>query len=122
MIWSILIIYCYRDNKVYFILYGTLTLHSAQKGKISTITEDNTIGEECIFDKKYVKRQETVYVESDKAGVLELTTSAFMILKEIMYECGHKKDFLMLETILRRNFILKKNMRNIWVFVDALYL
>lgn len=101
----------FRDNKVYFILYGELTLHQKLKGKLGSVTEEHSLGEECIFDKKYTKRQETAYVESEKAGILELTTASLMTLKEILYECGFKKDFLMIETILRRNFVIKKNLR-----------
>lgn len=48
-------------------------MHHKNKGKIGSITEENTIGEECIFDKKYSQRHETVYVDSDKAGILEIT-------------------------------------------------
>ena len=52
-----------------------------------------------------------MYSESDKAGVLEVTADEFIRIKELMYESGLKKDFLMLESTLRRNFFNKKNLR-----------
>ena len=80
-------------------------------GRISKITEENTLGEESILDKKYTQRLETAYAESEKAGVIEITTDEFVRLKELFYEAGLKKDFLMIESVLRRNYISKKNLR-----------
>jgi hypothetical protein len=35
-----------------------------------------------------------------------------MRTKELMYEAGLRKDFLMIEAVLRRNYVVKKNIRN----------
>jgi hypothetical protein len=52
-----------------------------------------------------------VYSETEVAGTLEIGTGTFMNLKEILYENGFKKDFLTIESMLRRNYVLKKNLR-----------
>jgi hypothetical protein len=86
-------------------------MHSQVHGKLCVLTEDNTLGEECILDKRYTSRLETVYADSEQAGVLEISTEGFLMIKELMYESGLKKDFLMLESTMRRNYINKKNIR-----------
>jgi hypothetical protein len=80
-------------------------------GKICKITEENTLGEESLLDKKYFGRMESAFVESQNALLIEVTIDSFMKIKELLYEIGLKKDFLMIESILRRNFVLKKNSR-----------
>jgi hypothetical protein len=40
-------------------------MHNRIHGRLGVLTEDNTIGEESILDKKYSLRLETVYAESD---------------------------------------------------------
>ena len=72
---------------------------------------ENILGVENIFEKKYIKRMETAYADGDQAVVLQISTLSFMNLKEDFYESGLKKDFLMIESTMRRNFVLKKNMR-----------
>jgi hypothetical protein len=70
------------------------------------------LGEEVLLDKRYSGRHlETAYAESESVSVLELSTDAFMRVKELFYESGLKKDFLMLETTMRRVFVIKKNLR-----------
>jgi hypothetical protein len=56
-------------------------------------------------------RSETCFSDSEVAGTLELSAGRFMNLKEILYENGYKKDFLMIESMLRRNYVLKKNLK-----------
>jgi RecB family endonuclease NucS len=73
--------------------------------------EENTLGEECVLDKRYRGRLETAFAESDKVVLLEIGTEVFLHLKEFFYQCSFRKDFLMLETTMRRSFIIKKNMR-----------
>jgi len=42
---------------------------------------------------------------------MELTPTKFIRLKELLYEIGLKKEFLMIESILRRNYLNKKGIR-----------
>ena len=110
---------------MYFVLYGTLGVHSKILGKIYTINDENTIGEECIFDKRFLMRAETVFADSEVSGTLELSTTRFMNLKEILYENGFKKDFLMIESVLKRNYVLKKNLKwfiQIWISENGYYI
>ena len=54
---------------------------------------------------------ETAFVESSQCTLQELNVLEFLRIKEAMYEMGLKKDVLTIETILRRNFMIKKNLR-----------
>lgn len=66
-----------------------------------------------MFDKRYLgRRLETAYAESEKVSVIELSTEAFMNVKEMFYDAGLKKDFLMIETVMRRNYTNKKSLRS----------
>lgn len=92
-------------------MYGEVAMHSKVHGRLGKITDENTLGEECLLDKKFACRLETAFAVSEKAGVLEITTENFLRVKEFMYESGLKRDFLMLESTMRRNLIIKKNLR-----------
>ena len=50
-------------------------------------------------------------MESDKAGILEITAENFFKLKDTLYEKGGKKDFLIIESIMRRSYLNKKATR-----------
>ena len=52
-------------------------------------------------------RQETCYARS-YASILELSLDDFMLFKELMSETSNKKDTSLLESILKRNAVLKK--------------
>jgi hypothetical protein len=101
----------FRDDKIYFILSGEITLIKRNYGKILKITSENTLGEEFLLDRKFSQRKESAFVESPKALLIEITLTDFLKVKEIMYEMGLKKDYLMLESLMRRNFTIKKNLR-----------
>ena len=101
----------YRDDKFYFILKGEISLVKRSIGKIGRVTEENTLGEEAILDKRYTYRKESTFVESLESYLFELSPENFIKIKEMLYEMGLKKDFLMIESTLRRNFMLKKNFR-----------
>ena len=57
------------------------------------------------------KRRESAQVESKMGAVtLELRRHSFIRIKEILFEMGLRKDYLILEGILRRNLFAKRNM------------
>jgi hypothetical protein len=53
-------------------LKGELSLVKKTIGKIAKITEENTLGEESILDKKYKNRKESAFVESSFSYLIEL--------------------------------------------------
>jgi hypothetical protein len=110
-IFSIYFNFFYSEDKLYFILSGEITLVKKNIGKFLKISLDNTLGEESFLDKKNSLRKESAFVESENALLIELSTLEFQRVKEVIYELGLKKDFLMLESIMRRNFVNKKNNR-----------
>jgi hypothetical protein len=92
-------------------LKGEVTLVRKNIGKIANLSEENTLGEEVILDRRFKTRKESAFVEGSIAYLIEITADKFFKIKELLYEIGLKKDFLMLESILRRNFMQKKSLR-----------
>lgn len=93
-------------------MYGELKMSLRKGNKAMQVTEENTVGEDSVLNiKSSEAKMETVFAESDKVGVLEVTAHQFGRVKGILYEAGLKTDFLTLEAILRKNATLKKNLR-----------
>ncbi|CDW73008.1 UNKNOWN [Stylonychia lemnae] len=93
------------------VIEGQISLIKQNIGKILNLGTENTLGEEVIFDKKFQKRQESAFVISEIAIICEITVEQFLNIKGLIYELGNKKDYLYLETLLKRNYMNKKNLR-----------
>jgi len=77
--------------------------------KLGTVSEDGCLGEENTFDKKRSENYfETAYAESDFVQLVEFDNAGFQSLKEMFFESGLKKDYLLLEGMMRKCFIQKK--------------
>ena len=77
--------------------------------KLGTVGEDGCLGEEPIFDKKRSENYfETAYAESDFVQLVEFDNAGFQNLKEMFFESGLRKDYLILEGMMRKCFIQKK--------------
>lgn len=72
------------------------------------------MGEECVinraknFNGKFL---ETTFCLSDSACLLFLASEKMPALKEFVIEREHVKDHALLENTMKRNFILKKSLR-----------
>jgi hypothetical protein len=88
-------------------MYGNFCYQSQDKGLMACFGIGSVIGEEWIFKKDFTERTVNCYAKTSSC-VLEVTCKQFELLKEFMSENGFKKDLSIIESILKRNFILKK--------------
>ena len=65
------------------------------------------LGEEWIYYKKYVEREESCLAREDSC-VLEFTVDSFEAIRRSLMENGQNKDASMLESQLKRSYNLKK--------------
>ena len=89
---------------------GKLVLHSQRLGTIGVVKIGDSLGEEALLEPKVVNRKESAYAESE-TYVLEVTRERWKDLKQVLIHLGHKKDFMLLESRLRKNFQQKKSWR-----------
>ena len=65
------------------------------------------VGEEWIYDKKYVEREETCR-SCDSACVLSITVEAFEEIRQALLAAGQSKDMTVLEMQIKRSYNIKK--------------
>eukprot|EP00347_Sterkiella_histriomuscorum_P016991 403351078 len=100
-------------KKIYFVFYGQLCyqLNNINLEQSSSVCFGigSVVGEEWLFNQKNFKvRNENCYAKVNTC-VLELTQRQFESLKEFMNENLLKKDLVLLESIIKRNYIQKKS-------------
>lgn len=125
-----------QDNFVYFVLFGKLALllpaaaaagggafspeasidtpgPSEGGGSQITLGRVNigwTIGEEVLFDKNLQIRQEicAATVDSCLLGILK---SKLAIIQKSLLDKGNQKDYFVVESVLKGNYLIKTNWR-----------
>lgn len=118
-----------QDNFVYFVLFGKLALllpsqagtPSQEAASLDTTGEGSqitlgrvnigwTIGEEVLFDKNLQIRQEicAATVDSCLLGILK---SKLAIIQKSLLDKGNQKDYFVVESVLKGNYLIKTNWR-----------
>lgn len=107
------------DAGVFFIISGEIGLHTKKGGVFGKAISENTLGEECIQDNKLkipttknVNYLETAFCLSESCTAIFINAESIPRLKLSANENDCSKDFINLENSLRRNFILKRSIRN----------
>lgn len=71
-----------------------------------------TIGEELLFDNnKKAMRQETCFAETE-CCLLGINKGKLSILQKQLLDSGNHKDYFVLESVLKGNYLLKSNWKN----------
>ena len=74
---------------------------------IGQYTIGTFVGEEWIYYRKYIEREETC-VASEPSCVLEITVESFEAIRKALVDMGHCKDITVLEMQLKRSYNVKK--------------
>jgi len=99
------------DNFVYFILFGRLVLHFEEdEQELGRVNIGWTIGEEVLFDRNMQLRNETCYSETESC-LLGVNKNKLAVMQKELLEKGNMKDYLIIESILKGNYLLKQNWR-----------
>ena len=67
-----------------------------------------TIGEELLFDNNATKRQDTCFAETESC-LLGINKSKLAILQKELLKAGNTKDYYVLESVLKGNYLIKSN-------------
>ena len=65
-----------------------------------------TIGEEILFDRLMQIRPETCYADTESC-LLGMNKSKLAVMQKNLLEKGNSKDYHVIETILKGNYLLK---------------
>ena len=95
---------------MFLVVMGKLVLHSHRLGTIGVVKIGDSLGEEAVLESKTCPRKESAYAASE-TYVLEVTREKWKDLKQVLIYLGQKKDFMLLESRLRKNFTQKKSWR-----------
>jgi hypothetical protein len=111
-----------QDNFVYFVLFGKLALVLPPEASIDSIgTISNqvtlgrvnigwTVGEEVLFDKNLQIRQEVCVATVDSC-LLGILKSKLAIIQKSLLDKGNQKDYFVVESVLKGNYLIKTNWR-----------
>lgn len=69
-----------------------------------------TLGEEVLFDRNLQVRQETCYAETESC-LLGINKGKLAVLQKTLLEKGNSKDYFVIESTLKGNYLLKTNWR-----------
>jgi hypothetical protein len=69
-----------------------------------------TVGEEVLYDKNMQKRLETC-VASTESCLLGIQKSKLAIIQKNLLDKGNQKDYFVIESVLKGNFLIKNNWR-----------
>jgi hypothetical protein len=101
----------YSDDRLIFILEGEIALQRRFYGSLARLTTTNTLGEDLILDvRPNKKRKESATVVTQQGAVtLEVNRISSLRVKEMLFEMGLRRDFLNLQSIMKRSLFLKRN-------------
>ena len=116
------------DSFVYIILFGTLllqvpsdphreqtsytkdeqrtTLSNQTQHLIGRVNVGWTVGEEILFDRNLQIRAEMAVAESE-ACLIGINKAQLAIMQKNLLEAGNEKDYFVIESILKGNFLIK---------------
>ena len=69
-----------------------------------------TLGEEVLFDRNLQLRLETCYAETESC-LLGINKGKLAVLQKTLLEKGNNKDYFVIESTLKGNYLLKSNWR-----------
>ena len=69
-----------------------------------------TVGEEILFDKNMQIRPETCYADTESC-LLGMNKGKLNLMQKKLLEQGNTKDYQVIETVLKGNYMLKNNWR-----------
>jgi len=98
---------------VYIILFGKLLVQSQQGSKVTTYGRINlgwTVGEEILFDRQLQIRPEQVIAETE-ACLIAISKTSLSVLQKRLLESNNKKDYYVIESTLKGNFLIKDEWR-----------
>ena len=97
-------------NTGFIVVMGKLVLHSKRLGTIGVVKMGDSLGEEALLEARACNRKESAYAESE-TYVFEVSRERWKELKQVLIHLGQRKDFILVENLLRKNFTQKKSWR-----------
>lgn len=121
-----------QDNFIYFVLFGRLNLTVPGGGETLSHIRDGTsnadlpelaqqtnhalgrvsigwsLGEEVLFERTSTNRRENCYSETESC-LLGIDKSKLAMLQKELLDSGNTKDYFVLESTLKGNYLLKQN-------------
>ena len=83
---------------------------SATSTSLGNVNIGWTIGEEILFDRNMQIRPESCYAETESC-LLGMNKGKLAVMQKQLLEKGNSKDYHVIETILKGNYLLKSNWR-----------
>lgn len=101
-----------HDTKVYFVLFGRILLKTADNCLLGrrAINLGWTLGEEILFDSAQQTRQESVLAYTQSC-LLGIPCDQLSALQQKLLEQGDQRDYFILESLLKGNFLVKDEWR-----------